>query len=651
MEVKLTPHMSVVLSEGGLPIGSVGFRVWARGVDLLGENLPGQRRVLGNSLTWSIPMGEWGSWFCEVLSNQPAADRVILACSLTNTGSTDLVLDGLELPRLEFDPHTFDSRSGLWSLQGAAVRWGQDFAFELPLPFQRENYLGHLQDAEGGGIPVNTIWKKGLGAALMHIEPVPQEWYMPLAADERGVRTGLEYRAALRIHPGEKIKTPTAVISVHHGDFFEPLDLYRCLMEAQQVHPAISGPACFEPAWCSWGYGFDISGAQMLGVTPMLDRLGIRWMTLDDRWFDAYGDWNPRKDTFPGGGDELKQMNDRLHEAGYKNQVWWYPLCAEDGHGEWDSHRYIVSELIQEHPDWVALHADGTVARNNRHLAMLCPALPEVQKYTRELTLRMIRDWDFDGHKLDNIYTMPACHNPAHHHKRPEESVEAFGRVFQQIFAVTLELKPDAVIQICPCGTPLLHSLMPATNQTVTADPTSSQQIRQRIKFYKGLMGPHAAVFADHVELSDEGRDFASEIGTGGVPGTKFVYPDDPELKAEALKTGGEYWDLPPEKYTLWKKWIDRYDRYRLAEGEYLNLYDLAFDSPEAHVIRKGSDLFYAFYAEEHHGEVELRGLENRAYRLTDYEEDREIGVLPAGQSRLAVNFKGHLLLRASPED
>ena len=46
-------------------------------------------------------------------------------------------------------------------MQGAAVAWGQDFAFEMPIPFDRENYLGHLQDAEGGGIPVNYFWVQG----------------------------------------------------------------------------------------------------------------------------------------------------------------------------------------------------------------------------------------------------------------------------------------------------------------------------------------------------------------------------------------------------------------------------------------------------------------------------------------------------------
>ena len=71
---------------------------------------------------------------------------------------------------------------------------------------------------------------------------------------------------------------------------------------------------------------------------------------------------------------------------------------------------------------------------------MLCPALPEVQEYIREMTLRFIHEWGFDGHKLDNIYTVPACHNPAHHHIRPEESTENMAEVYRIIFETTRKL-------------------------------------------------------------------------------------------------------------------------------------------------------------------------------------------------------------------
>ena len=53
-------------------------------------------------------------------------------------------------------------------------------------------------------------------------------------------------------------------------------------------------------SWCGWGYEFNVTPAQMEGTIPKLKDLGIKWATLDDRWFDTYGDWNARPETFPG---------------------------------------------------------------------------------------------------------------------------------------------------------------------------------------------------------------------------------------------------------------------------------------------------------------------------------------------------------------
>jgi alpha-galactosidase len=378
--------------------------------------------------------------------------------------------------------------------------------------------------------------------------------------------------------------------------------------------------------------------------------LGIHWLTLDDRWFDHYGDWNPREDTFPGGVAELRQMNDRIHAAGALSQIWWYPLCVEDGVGGWDAQVYGVSQLLKDHGDWLVHSEDGSIARNNRGLAMLCPGLSEVQEYTIALTCKFISEWGFDGHKLDNIYGMSACYNPAHKHADPEESVRGFADVYRRIYEITRQLKPYSVTQICPCGTTLTHTLIPATDQTVTADPTSSAQIRQRIKFYKALMGPRAAVFADHVELSDEGMDFASCFGVGGVLATKFVHPLDDSLKTR-LK---EYWALTEGKEALWKKWFDVSARHSLADGEYLDLYDMAFDFPEAHAIRKDGSVYYAFFVqgtnESYAGQIQLRGLdESKHYQVQDYIEDRVLGEVAGNNSSMHVEMQGALLLKVTP--
>lgn len=571
-------------------------------------------------------------------------DNVFLRWRFENRGNVPVEIHRLSLPRLII-PRPTPKR--VWTFQGAAVQWGQDFAFELPTTFYRDNFLGHLQDGEGGGIPLVDFWTPDLGIALGHLETVSQPWYMPVEASDDQITASLQRRGNVLLEPGSGLESPYTVLMIHHGDFFEPVARYREMMKLRGVVPAQPSSEDFEPAWCSWGYEFDVRPEEIEGILPMLTRLGIRWVTLDDRWFDHYGDWNPRQDTFPGGDEGMKNLVDRIHQTGLKAQLWWYPLCAEDGHGQWDTLTYGYSQIFREHPDWVVLNPDGSIARNNRHLAMLCPALPEVQNYTLKLVKRFIGEWGFDGFKLDNIYTMALCYNPAHGHQRPEESVRAFGSLYRQILAESQRLRPQAVIQICPCGTPLTFDLISATTQTVTADPTSSYQVRQRIKFYKALMGPQAAVFADHVELTDGGMDFASQIGVGGVPGTKFVWPEQPETMARLR----EVWLLTSEKEGVWEKWFQIYNEHRPAEGEYLNLYDMTFDYPESHVIRKGERFYFAFFAPIFKGEVEFRGLDAKLYRLVDYVNGRNVGVIHGENPVLHIEFEQSLLVVAIPQN
>ena len=645
LQVQFSPALDLRLVQDNQPLASLRSTIHRSGLDLLEGSLPQHVVMEDRSASGIFSLADGSVLRLSITVETNDSEFAALKFIVANAGNKALAFDRFTAPLLHLDRTAFPSHDQLWTMQGAAVHWGQDFAFHLPTGFSRDNYLGHLQDSEGGGIPVTYFWNKSTGVALMHIEPAPKDWFMPVKAGKEGITAAFEQRGPINLQPGEEIESLRLVVSVHHGDFFAPLALYRNLLAKQGIRAPESVEADYEPGWCSWGYEFDVTPSEMTGVLPAVADLGIRWLTLDDRWFDRYGDWQPRRDTFPNGEEDMHRMNEVIHKAGAFSQIWWYPLCAEDGHGRWESHSYDHSRLLRDHPDWVILNQDGSVARNNRHIAMLCPALPEVKSHVRELTLRFIRDWSFDGHKLDNIYTIPPCHHPAHHHARPEESTEAMADVYRIIFETTRELRPNSVVQICPCGTPLTLHLIPYTDQTVTADPTSSAQIRQRIKFYKALMGTRAAVFADHVELSDAGEDFASEIGAGGVPSTKFIYTDDPKVRSR-LK---EVWDLPKEKRERWKKWFDIYNAHRPAEGEYLNLYDLVFDAPESHAIRKQERVYYAFFAGHFNDLVELRGLEDRPYRVLDYVNKRDLGVVIGKDAHLNVSFDGALLLVATP--
>ena len=423
---------------------------------------------------------------------------------------------------------------------------------------------------------------------------------------------GVDIAADTTLKPGETYSTPRSFVSVYAGDFYEPLHLWSSVLQKEGWEiPKPSGEA-YNVSWCGWGYEANVTPAQMLGTVPKLKEFGIKWATLDDRWFNNYGDWEPRADTFPG--DSIKKMTDDFHKQGILVQLWWLPLGVEDGKGRYESHKYGVSNVAKEHPEWLILDKDGKPARMTRDLATLCPAVPEVQAYYKKLTEKFIGEWGFDGSKLDNIYSVPMCYNPAHHHKSPQDSVNAMADVYKTIFQTSRALKPESVTQSCPCGTPPSLAWLPFIDQAVTADPVGAVQVRRRIKMYKALLGPESAVYGDHVELStmdrignnwrEHGEDFASTIGAGGVVGTKFVWPDPgPKFKAVALTQ---------EKEEHWKKWIDIYNQKMLSKGTFRNLYVYGYDAPEGYAIEKDGKMYYAFFAPST-ASVERRGRTARA--------------------------------------
>ena len=185
---------------------------------------------------------------------------------------------------------------------------------------------------------------------------------------------------------------------------------------------------------------------------------------------------------------------------------------------------------------------------------------------------------------------------------------------------------------------------MPYLNMTVASDPESSWQVRLKGKTIKALLGDRTAYFGDFVELSEGGTDFASSFGVGAVIGTNFAWPGAPGKKDPKLL-------LTPERQALWQRWTKLYDRLRLVDGTYLGtLYDIGFDRPETHVIAKGDARYYAFYAKNYRGDVELRGLKPGAYRVRDYVHDRDLGLVQGPRAKLAVHFNHSLLIEALPQ-
>jgi len=594
----------------------------------------------------------------------------LISSSIRNEGPSEIVLDQVDLDRHRFNASLADSAAApneMWSFHGASIRWGKENVFEIPRKFQQQNQMGSLVEVKGdlgragGGIPLVAFWTRSVGEAIGHIETLPLVLSIPVGtqSDERVV-TSVHLTPQTHLGLGETFSTPQTFLAVYSGDYYEPLRVYSDVIDREGLTKATNTNEDYAVSWCGWGYLADVTPAQMLGTIPKLKELGIHWATLDDRWFNDYGDWQPRGDTFPD--DEIRKMVQQFHAQGIKVQLWWLPLAVEDGGPGYESHKYGLSDVVKEHPDWLVLDKNGKPARMTRNLATLCPAVPEVRAYYKQLTERFIRDWDFDGHKLDNIYSVPACYNPKHHHKSPQDSIYTMGEVYKTIFETTRSLKPESVTQSCPCGTPPSIAWLRYIDQAVTADPVGSMQVRQRIKMYKALLGARAAVYGDHVELTriqnpngnekDLGSDFASTLGTGGVLGTKFTWPDYGPRLSDV--------NLTPEKEKHWKKWIGLYNEKMLSRGTFRDLYVYGYDVPEGYAIEKDGAMYYAFFAPEAggaapktaswSGEIELRGLAPGKYHVLDYVNNRELGSVTAPDARLKANFTGQLLIEVTKE-
>jgi alpha-galactosidase len=598
----------------------------------------------------------------------------LLSVQFRNGGAKEVALNQITLQKHSFDASVANAQApprDMWTFQGSSLKWGKDEIFAMPAKFSQENPFGApvaVKDdlgSVGGGIPVVAFWTREVGEAIGHLETLPLALSIPVETEKNGrVEAAVRIPVHASLKPGETYSTPRTFLAIYSGDFYKPLSLWSAAVDKEGLGKPTNNNEDYAVSWCGWGYEFGVTPKQMLDTIPKLKSLGIHWGTLDDGWFTNYGDWKPREAVFPG--NEMQDMVKKFHDQGIKLQLWWLPLAVEDGHFGYGGRKYVVSDVVKEHPDWLILDEKGKPARMARNLATLCPALPEVQAYYKQVTERFIRDWDFDGHKLDNIYTTPLCYNPKHHHKSPYDSVNAMGEVYKTIFETTRALKPESVTQSCPCGTPPSVAWLRYMDQAVTADPVGSIQVRRRVKMYKALLGPHAAVYGDHVELTrirnasggdeeDLGDDFASTLGTGGVLGTKFTWPDyGPKFKNVYLTAGKE---------AHWKEWIGLYNQKMLSKGNFLDLYVYGYDIPEAYAIEKDGRLYYAFYAQgdagaekksssagkEWSGEIELRGLEGKTYRVTDYVHGRDLGTVTGPTAKMKVEFSDSLLLEVSP--
>ena len=563
-----------------------------------------------------------------------------------------VTVKGYELCRTKIAP----KEDVVWSLQPSSTAQRKDWVLPVTEGFEQQNYLGMNNSDYGGGIPVLDLWQRDGGLAIGLFEPVLRMISMPVEWKryDNKVTTCLHYDLPKpqELAKGDTLACFRSFRYNHKGDYFNALRTFSEYMQANvgiKMQP--SEPEAFEPVWCAWGYGRPFKMNMVLGTLDKVAELGFTWVDIDDGYQIAEGDWNTNE-YFPGGDADMRHITDEVHKRGMKAKLWWAPLAGDPD-----------TKHEKEHPEMLLLTEEWA----HEYITWwdswyLSPINPAVDAYTQDLLNMFMQRWNFDGLKIDGHHLN--CCLPDYNENtgldNAWEAPEKMYTYYEKIYKQARQIKPDAVIQICPCGCAVNYWIIPQINQAVASDPMSSCQVRMKRKAY-AAMAPDLAYYGDHIELTDGGDDFASQIGTGSVIGTKFTWPkDNPDWKEGPFL-------LTPEKEALVRKWMKIYKENNLARGEYLNLYTWGFDYPEAHVIRQNDALYYAFYVNPeqpqgaeagakatdqpkpvYSGKIELRGLDaTKTYTAVEYtaDEPREFTV-DGSNPTMDVTFERSYLIK-----
>lgn len=584
----------------------------------------GEKQLSNGSLTKILSITKYNDF----------PDMFITRTTFVNNGDTPIAIKEIKNNRYKViggsDTPTF------WSFQGESTSRRRDWIRPISDDFYQRNYMGMNNSDYGGGIPVTCLWRSDLGIAVGHVSLHPELVSLPVdTRDITGnaiISMDQAFDGSITLPPGDSISTLHGFVQMYEGDCFLPLRRYSEYMQKSGIVMPESEPAAFESMWCSWGYERTATFEEVLGTLPKVKELGIKWATIDDGYQIAEGDWDLDPKRFPGGDQEMIDLVREMKKDGLKVQLWWAPLAADPG-----------TKILEENPEIVMLSEDGKpydISWWNSYY--ISPVAEATINETKRLVHRFIDEYDFDGLKLDgqHLNAVHPDYNKANHPDDPELAVRELPNFFKMIYDEALSIKPNAVILNCPCGTCMSFYNMPYANQVVSSDPLNSRQIRTRGYVYRAII-PKTAYFGDHVELSDNGDDFASSFGIGAVLGTKFTYPkNNPNVRRDYL--------LTPNKEKIWKKWFSLYDEKMLSTGKYIGgLYDIGYFKPEAHVIEKDNKMHYAFYADNWEGEIELRGLEkNREYTVVEYTtEEKRTYTINGSNPTIKPTFKGNYLI------
>lgn len=215
------------------------------------------------------------------------------------------------------------------------------------------------------------------------------QWAASLDRAETGptrLRAGME-RTHLRLHPGERIRTPRIVLLPWKGDRLAAHNRWRRLMLFHYVPRAEGRPLrlpialqCFDRY--SWTRPEWATEAGQLAAVRAAAALGCDTYWLDAAWFEGgfpngVGNWTVKPKEFPRG---LKPISHACHALGLKFVLWFEPERVAPG-----------TRIAREHPRFVFGPQGGLFRLDD----------PAARAFLAELLGKCIADFGIDVYRND----------------------------------------------------------------------------------------------------------------------------------------------------------------------------------------------------------------------------------------------------------
>jgi alpha-galactosidase len=201
----------------------------------------------------------------------------------------------------------------------------------------------------------NIAWP---GQGVIVVLGWPGQWAAEFSRDERqALRVhGGQERTRFKLHPGEEVRSPLAVVQFWKGDVVRSQNIWRRWMLAHNSPRPGGKPMPTGLMMCT-SDSYPGMRSTAVGEKQYVDAYASAGIKLDYWWIDAgwypcepegwthIGTWEPDPIRYPKG---LKEVADYVHGKGMKFVVWFEPERVHAG-----------SWLTENHPEWVLGGKEG----------------------------------------------------------------------------------------------------------------------------------------------------------------------------------------------------------------------------------------------------------------------------------------------------